>query len=92
MADKMTCPACDAHLSSVLQAFREGDPCPVCGLPADAASAVLAAQKRGADVELVERLTKAEQRAGKAEAEAMRLREKLQRIKWAIEDEDDGGI
>jgi hypothetical protein len=32
---KMTCPGCDAHTSAVGIAYRDGDPCPYCGLPAE---------------------------------------------------------
>ena len=85
MADKMTCPACDAHLSSVLMAFEEGQPCPNCGLPAEAAVDVLAARKRGASEVLTQKYAAAETRAAKAEAEVRKLRAKLDRIKWELE-------
>lgn len=35
MSDKMTCPGCDAHTSSVLGAVERGEPCPYCGLSAE---------------------------------------------------------
>ena len=85
MADKMICPACDAYLSSIAMAFRDSEPCPNCGLPAEAAVAVLAAQKRGADEALTKKYAEAETRAAEAEAEARRLREKLRRIKRELE-------
>lgn len=33
MAEKIACPACDAHLSSIYSAFQEERSCPNCGLP-----------------------------------------------------------
>lgn len=86
MSMKAECPACDSETSELYRAFQEGDPCPYCGLPADAANAVLAARERGASEQLVERAAKAEQRAAKAEQEARRLREALDRIeRWLAE-------
>lgn len=80
MADKATCPACDSETSTIYRAFNEGEACPYCGLPADAANAVLAARERGASEQLVERAALAEQRAAKAEQEIGRLRGRLDRI------------
>jgi hypothetical protein len=41
MADKMECPACKAYLSGIKMAFQNGEPCPECGLSAEAAEEVL---------------------------------------------------
>jgi DNA repair exonuclease SbcCD ATPase subunit len=80
----MTCPACDAHLSSVYSAFQDERPCPECGLPHDAAVAVLKAAERGAGEDLQRRYTKAEQRAARAEREANALRNKLRAIESEV--------
>jgi DNA repair exonuclease SbcCD ATPase subunit len=80
----MTCPACDAHLSSVYSAFREERPCPECGLPHDAAVAVLKAAARGASEDLQRRYAEAEQRAAQAEREANALRNKIRAIEAEV--------
>lgn len=90
MSNKMTCPACNAHLSSVRMAFETGEPCPECGLSATAAIEVLGVQSKRGDESLKQQLADALIRAGRAEAEATKLREKLARIRWAVEDEADG--
>ena len=65
---KTTCPACDSETSAIGMAFRDGEPCPYCGLPAEAAEAVMEARKREEASELVlERMAKAEARAAMAE-------------------------
>ena len=64
---KRTCPACDSETSAIGLAFREGAPCPYCGLPAEAAEAVIEARKRGASEDILERMAKAEARAAVAE-------------------------
>jgi hypothetical protein len=87
VSDKAICPACDSYTSDIHEAFRSGDKCPYCGLPAKAANAVLAAQERGASEDLVQRAAKAEQRAAKAEQRAAKaerevlwLRDRLDQI------------
>ena len=64
---KMACPACDSETSAIGLAFRDGAPCPYCGLPAEAAEAVIEARKRGASEQVLERMAKAEARAAMAE-------------------------
>lgn len=88
MADKMTCPACDSHLSRVLEAFNMGEPCPVCGLPQEAAVAVFEAQKRGVSDELQKRYLEAEHRATKAETETRMLRNRLAQIRQLMDQPD----
>ena len=64
---KTTCPACDSWTSEVGRALRDGEPCPYCGLPAEAAEAVIRARRRGAAEDVLERMAKAEARAAMAE-------------------------
>lgn len=45
MGNRATCPGCDSHTSSVWAALRDGEPCPYCGLSADAIVAVTAARE-----------------------------------------------
>lgn len=91
MADKMECPACNAYLSSVCWAYRNGEDCPECGFPHDAHEAFLAAQARGADATLNERLVLAEKRAAEAERELAVVRSKLSRIGGILGPEVDHG-
>lgn len=92
MASKMTCPACDSYTSGVLLASQEGEPCPGCGLPAEAAAQVLEAQKRSVEEGLTRKYMEAEQRAAKAETEAALLRAKLAAIERVMQrDAEDFG-
>jgi len=89
MADKMTCPACESHTSSILAAFNNDLPCPVCRLPADAARAVIEAEERHVSEELQQRYIEAEQRATKAEREARVLRNRLAALRAVLDESDD---
>ena len=88
MSQKMTCPACNAHLSSVYQAFENGEPCPNCGLSHEAAQEVLSAKARNADETLRARLTELLAERDAAVARAEKAESKLQRIKWELEGDD----
>jgi hypothetical protein len=81
----MTCPSCDSDTSAALVAYESGQPCPHCGLPADAATQIIEARNRHANEELISKYTQAVQRAEKAEAEAGALRRKLANIRSALE-------
>lgn len=85
----MTCPGCNSHTSSVLAAVRVGDPCPYCGLSADAIEAVGAARERHGEKELVDQLQGALVRADKAEQEARKLRSVLSRVQAALREAGD---
>ena len=78
---KRSCPACDSWTSAVGIAFRDGEPCPYCGLPAEVVPILDAAEKRGLDRTLIERTAQAEVRAVNAEAETERMKAALRRIK-----------
>lgn len=82
---KRTCPACDSWTSSVGIAFRDGEPCPYCGLPAEAVEALDRAAERGAEQSMVDMAAKAEVRATNAEAEVRRLRGLLREILWSAQ-------
>ena len=62
---KTTCPACDSWTSEVGRALRDGEPCPYCGLPAEAAETVMEARKLARSA--LERMARAEARAAMAE-------------------------
>jgi hypothetical protein len=80
---RITCPGCGNHLSAILAAFREGAPCPNCGLPAEAARLVLDAQRKGADETLRQACTDALKRALEAERERDDLRDRMREIREA---------
>lgn len=89
MADKMTCPGCDSHTSGVLTAFGQGEPCPHCGL-SWAVSAELANKRATVRVSRANNEVKAIaeealQRAGRAEAEAERLRRIVDGVRAALD-------
>jgi DNA repair exonuclease SbcCD ATPase subunit len=84
MGDRMTCPACGAHLSSVLHAFAEGEPCPSCGLPHSAAVAVLDIRRQRADEDVKRRALEAELRAARAEEELSIARHRLEEVQRAL--------
>jgi DNA repair exonuclease SbcCD ATPase subunit len=86
MADKMTCPACDSYTSSILQAFKDGRPCPVCGLSNRAAHEVLDAERRAITEEMAEKVRLAVLERDRAQVEVQRLQRKLGRLQRAMKD------
>jgi hypothetical protein len=74
MADKMICPGCDAESSSILTSVRNGEPCPFCGLSAEAISEIQSVRQVKADEDLKDRLEKALVERDHALAEAAKLR------------------
>jgi hypothetical protein len=84
VSNKMTCLGCNSYTSAIYDAYQERSPCPTCGLAADATERVLAARKRLADEDLIQRYQEAEVRAGRAEAEATQLRRHLDAIQRAV--------
>ena len=65
MSEKLTCPGCDAHTSSVLMAAANGEPCPYCGLSNAAMVEISMVRRSKADDKLkarVEELLKANSR------------------------------
>lgn len=80
----MTCPGCDAHLSDILRAYEERDPCPNCGLLADTTSEILAVRERVGAVQLKKQLEEALINAGRFESEAKRLKRQLDEIRWTM--------
>jgi hypothetical protein len=84
---KMHCQGCDFYGSSVLADFQDGNPCRNCGLPHEAAVAVLAARERGASEELITKFTGAEQRATAAERKVADLERRLSEIRDVLDSE-----
>lgn len=73
MSDKAECPACGSYSSTIRRAFGDGDPCPSCGLSADAAAEVMAIRRRDADAELTRRCEEATVRADRTETRVRQL-------------------
>lgn len=84
MSNKIECPGCESYTSSVARAVSDGDPCPYCGLSADAIRTVLEARERHGETKLVEQITEALKRAEKAEHEAKALRAALRAVRTAL--------
>lgn len=84
MADKAECPACESYTSDNLRARDNGEPCPFCGLPADAAQEIERAVERGANKNLAKHAATAERRAADAEREVLRLRVLLDRARRVL--------
>lgn len=81
---KRECPACGSWTTSVGIAFRDGDECPYCGLPADTADLIDKAREKGLSKKLTEALAAAEVRAVKAETERAEMASQLARIRSIV--------
>jgi uncharacterized Zn finger protein (UPF0148 family) len=84
VSDKMTCPGCGAHSSSVLIKVNDGEPCPFCGLSADAITEITDVRRRKADEDLKARLEKMLVERDRAVAEAAKLNRVLYAVRRAI--------
>ncbi len=80
MSRKMTCPACNAHTSSVFAAFEEGRPCPNCGLSAEAALEIDGVRQRRADEQLKAQAETAIKERDAAQRELRLVKARLERI------------
>lgn len=89
MSEKMTCPACTARLSDIRRAFLSGEPCPNCGLSADAALQIDSIKASMADEAVKQQAQEAIERADRAEAEVKRLERIVARMRWALSDDED---
>ena len=86
MGDKALCPGCGGYLSSILAAFKEGRPCPQCGLSADAAAAVVAVQAQRGDAKLKAQLVDEIKLRHAAEEKAARLERQVARMRRVLEE------
>lgn len=86
MSNKMTCPACDSHTSSILNAFEEARPCPNCGLSAEAALEILTVRQKRADEDLKARLETAIKERDEAQRELRWAKKRLTEIGEALEE------
>lgn len=83
----MTCPGCDSRTSSVLAAFRNGEPCPYCGLSTRAAAEIEHIRESKANVEIKQMAEEATKRAETAEHQVRILRYRIGRIESALNEE-----
>ena len=86
MSERMTCPGCEAHTSSVLRAFSDDEPCPHCGLSAGAALEIMAVRATNATKAVKVKATEAMKEADRLRAENVKLRAIVERIRWALEE------
>ena len=87
MSEKMTCPVCNSHSSSVLRAVVEGDPCPNCGTPADVILEVEQLREQRADAALKARVEALTIELGKVTVERDRLARIVENVRFALDDE-----
>ena len=85
MSSKAECPACKAWTSGVRDAM-DGvrDSCPHCGLAGEVIGGVYAAREALANADLIAKYEAVLVRAGKAEAETRKLRERLDEVQRAM--------
>ncbi|MFG3340551.1 hypothetical protein [Glycomyces sp. NPDC048151] len=83
---KRTCPGCNSWSSSIGIAWRNGDPCPSCGLSAAAAAEIDEIRDKRGNDELKERLEKALLERDAALREVSRMYEQFSVILDAVEE------
>lgn len=86
MGSTQTCPACRNHTQSIHHAFRDGEPCPVCGLPAHAAAQVLEFQAAHRDSAVMEQYKEMAARALTAEQQVRVLNERIRLVRAAMDE------
>ena len=86
MGNKAECPACKAWTSGVRDAM-DGvrDFCPHCGLSGEVIGGVYAAREALANADLIAKYEAVLVRAGKAEAQARKLRKRLDEVQRAMD-------
>lgn len=82
----MTCLGCGSHTSSVLYAFQNGEPCPVCGLSATATLEIQGVRQVQADVRLKEQLEQAIKDRDSAQRELKWANHRLSRMQRELGD------
>lgn len=70
MSYKETCPGCGSHTTDVASARINGDPCPRCGLSADASTEIMTVQRGRADEAVKAEFADLRKRADRAERAA----------------------
>jgi hypothetical protein len=92
MSRKIECPGCGSETSGVAWAIDNGEPCPTCGLSAEAIVTVLEVRRRFGETELTERLAAALKRADAAERKVERLQVALIGVATVLDRLDQGDL
>ncbi|MEO3856181.1 hypothetical protein [Acrocarpospora sp. B8E8] len=85
MSNKMTCPGCDSHSSSILTALLDDRPCPYCGLSAEAMREIEEIRQSRADEALQARLQDAIKERDEAQREAAWSKSRLGQVERDLE-------
>lgn len=86
MSDKMTCPGCGSHTSSVWHAYIDGESMPCCGLSNGAIAELITIRDSRANDSIKAIADAAVKRANAAETELGKLRRQVQAVRDALEE------
>lgn len=86
MSNKMTCLGCNSHTSDALRAFENGEPCPYCGLSAEATLEIQSVRKSRADEQVKAKCEQALKDLGQARADLARANARLAYMESLISD------
>lgn len=84
MSEKMTCPGCDSHTSSVFTAYCNGESCPYCDLPHEAFKMINDARKNSVSKQIIVEYTESKRKAVELEKENRLLKAKLSSIEIEV--------
>jgi rubredoxin len=87
VSERMTCPVCGAHTSSVWAAFGDGRPCPHCGAPPELMAEVMFYRKGKLDKELIDKYAEQGKELARVKKERDEARLKLREIADVLEEE-----
>jgi hypothetical protein len=89
MSYTITCPGCNGTSSEIARGYREEGKCPECGLSHDVLHEIWRVRESHATEQVKVECEALAVRAGLAEAKALRLERKLERIQEAVDDDGD---
>lgn len=89
MTYKVQCPGCNTHTSEVARGYSEEGKCPACGLSQEVLHEIWRVREGHATAEVKAQFEEMAVRAGKAEAQVLRLTRKLEAVQEALESEHD---
>ena len=84
MTYKIACPGCGNHTSEIARGYQEEGKCPKCGLSHDVLHEIWRVRESHATADVKQQYEAMAVRAGKAEAEALKLSRRLERIQEAV--------
>jgi hypothetical protein len=91
MGERLECPGCHSETSGVLMAVVDGEPCPHCGLSADAISEVNEVRRAKADDALRARVAELLVERDRLETTVRQQARALLEIRVALESYTEGG-